>query len=296
MDITELSLPPDQSLTTKGYDEELANISDDVFQPPVVIVSPYPTPKRGILKHASQRGSALVENRITDTYDYRFTSLEQKISKVEDRIDSVKSHCESDIREIKRSLTPARKPSSCAVSVNYHLSGSESKEINHGKNSVVRFRRENFRPLESTGTRVPLQDRTNNDSMRAMKHPDGYHPGNGSPSAEAIVRKGYSALLRAKTVQRRIDEDFEFCHDDRPNASCSQKVDTDDVEAAEVASILTKKSNARLTREGERIDYFENDAKSYLIDKDKFQDYRLHTIRGLLSSSVFCPPSFFLIL
>ena len=274
--MTDLSFPPDQSDFPKVDDDDFNNISDDVFQNPVVIVSPYPTPKRGILKHTSQRGNNMAER--TNNYEHRFANLEQKIHNVEDRIENVKSNCESDIREIKRSLTPVVKHGN--LSSDWASTGSELRSNNQDKASEVSYSQEGFRPLDYTKKRKPLQDRTNSDDAATDAPREISLYAGGSPSKDAIVRKGYSALNRAKTVQRKIDEQFGFCSGGNARERRFPSVDNDDVEAEEVASILKKKNMERLTREGQKLDYIEKDFKANVLTEEKFNDYRMQAVRG----------------
>lgn len=286
MDITDLSLPQDPSNIGDEDEDGFVDASDEVFQAPVVIVSPYPTPKRGILKHTPQRGRPTTGINAGNNYEHRFEDLEEKLSKVEDKIDDVKSICEKDIREIKRNLTPARKPNSLYSDGTV---GENQKRIPH-KGDDVSFSRENLRPFDSAKVRVPLKDRTNGNRVQtSFTARNGSFYGDNSAGKETIIQRGYSALNRAKSVQRKIDEDFDLCLNvDSKKRNNFSSIDNDDAEAAEVASILINEDMTKLTHEGERNECFSDDAKVFLTHKDKYHDYRLTTIRGQHFRILFC--------
>ena len=271
LDITDLSLPSDQSHLPTREEEDVDDVSDEAVQAPIVVVSPYPTPKRGILKHTSQRGNLMAE---TAKFEHRFDNLEQRINHVDYKIESVKSHCENGIREIKQSLTPAKNQGGLSGDIDYRdgVSG-DNREENQIKVNEVSFSQQIFRPFDHTTKRKPLRDRTNSSHIvRDMS----FHAEN-IPSRETIVRRGYSALNRAKNVQRKIDKEFELGLNSNTQKKHFTSTDDDDVEAAEIVSILKTDNNERLTHDGIRIQYME---KSNIPNENRFNDYRLKTVRG----------------
>ena len=275
LDITDLSLPPDQSTFPKEDEEDIDGVSDEVFKAPVVIVSPYPTPKRGILKHKSQRGDSVPGKA---GFENRFDDLEQKINHVDYKIESVKSHCENGIREIKRSLTPAiNQGDALSDRTSCRVVRSKINKVYTSKLNEVSFSQEGFRPFGHATGRKPLEDHTNrNIAQIALGR--SLHAVDNNQSRETIIRRGYSALNRAKSVQRKIDEEFHF-----GLSSASQKkqftlLDDDDVGAAEIENILKTNKTERLRRERENFGYLEKDNHCKL--EKKFTDYRLQTVRG----------------
>ncbi len=110
LDITDLSLPDnaDKRNEFPDEDDQSGDPSDDVFCSPIVIVSPFPTPKRGILKHKSSTlnknkvdKEAAVENYLKD----KFHNLEYKLHEVENRLESVENaYDKSKGIEVKREV------------------------------------------------------------------------------------------------------------------------------------------------------------------------------------------------
>ena len=271
LDITDLSIPIDQSSLPK--EDDIDDVSDEVFQAPVVIVSPYPTPKRGILKHSTQKDKVVSEK---EKVDYRFDDLEQRISHVDHKVESVRSHCENGIREIKRSLTPAIKQFSCSSNVDQcRVVGNRKTYPSQASDDSVSS--ESLRAFDYATKRKPLQDRTNTSNPKIAR--DGPFITDDSESRETIVRRGYSALNRAKTVQQKIDEEFDFF----PNSNSQEKhltsIDTYD---NEIVSILNTDEKGRATFYRNGFHCLEKDCHSNIRNEKRFNDYRLQTARGSL--------------
>ena len=271
LDITDLSLPIDQSSLPK--EDDIDDVSDEVFQAPVVIVSPYPTPKRGILKHSTQKDKVVSEK---EKVDHRFNDLEQRISHVDHKVESVRSHCENGIREIKRSLTPAIKQFSLSSNVDQcRVAGNRKTYPSQASDDSVSS--ESLRAFDYGTKRKPLQDRTNRSNPKIAR--DGPFSIDDSESRETIVRRGYSALNRAKTVQQKIDEEFDFF----PNSNSQEKhltsIDTCD---NEIVSILKTDEKGRATFSRNEFHCLEKDSHSNIRNEKRFKDYRLQTARGSL--------------
>ena len=271
LDITDLSLPIDQSSLPK--EDDIDDISDEVFQAPVVIVSPYPTPKRGILKHSTRKDKVVSEKA---KVEHRFNDLEQRISHVDHKVESVRSHCESGIREIKRSLTPVMKQLSFSSNVDqYRIVWN--RNIFPSQTSDASVSNESIKAFDYPTERKPLQDRTNRSSPKIAR--DGPLSTDNSESREIIVRRGYSALDRAKTVQRKIDEEFDFF----PNCKSQEKhlasIDNYD---NEIVSILKTDEKKRATFARNRFHCIEKDGNINIRNEKRFNDYRLQAARGSL--------------
>ena len=154
LDITDLSLPPEQSNGIENHEsQDTTSESDAAFE---IVVSSFPTPKRGILKHTSQRDTPLVVNP-KNTYENRLENIEEKIGLVENEIEIVKNNCENDIREIKRCLTPAKKlindSQKSKIASFTSEAGKDVAYFNRQSTSLVRP----LSDLKRNGIRQPLQ-------------------------------------------------------------------------------------------------------------------------------------------
>ena len=295
LEITDLSLP----LAPHGTDEknsqnDPSDQSDDVFEAPVVVVSPYPTPKRGILKNNTNRGSS---NRAPkgNEFENRFEKIEEKLEQVEERLGNVVNNYEKDIKEIKKTLTPMKDNFDGLSKENLRSNGFENRMFATGKGLA----NDDNRNCESLGDdflrasadgrdvgRMPLGDRTNYDNHGIKSAENMSNPGNGL-NMELVVRKGYSALNRAKKVSRRIDEDFDLCLE-KPSGVQRRVSKDEDRESAEVADILGSNSKEIVTQEQNVVQYArqESDDGISAIFENKFKDYRLQSIRGMSSFDV----------
>ncbi|XP_065072194.1 uncharacterized protein LOC135696654 isoform X1 [Rhopilema esculentum] len=282
LDITDLSLPPELSNGIENHDsQDTTSESDAAFE---IVVSSFPTPKRGILKHTSQRDTPIVVNP-KNTYENRLENIEEKIGLVENEIEIVKNNCENDIREIKRCLTPAKKlineSQKNKIASFTSQDGKDVAYFNRLSTSLVRP----LIDLKRNGFRQPLQDCTNRSTHSDKGTHDRSLQGSDSSKEESIVRNGYFALDRAKRVQRKIDEDFELCFDTRSRDKNSPVFDNNDIESAEVAKILTANTSERLTREGHRIDFIRANSDIRAPMEGKFREYRFRNVRESLNDS-----------
>ena len=296
LEITDLSLP----LAPHGTDEnncqdDLTEQSDDVFEAPVVIVSPYPTPKRGILKHTTNRGSS---NRApkSNEFENRFEKIEEKLEQVEERLGNVVNNYEKDIKEIKKTLTPMKDNFDGLSEENLRTNDFEKRRFAAGKglanddNSNYESLGDDFLAAFAEGRdvrRMPLGDRTNYDNHGVKSAKSTSNPGN-DLNMELVVRKGYSALSRAKKVSRRIDEDFDLCLE-KPSGVHRRASKDEDRESAEVANILGSNSKEIVTQEQNVVQYagqkFDDGVAASF--ENKFKDYRLQSVRGMSSIDVY---------
>lgn len=290
LEVSDLSLPLAPHRTDETDSQDPTDQSDDVFEAPVVIVSPYPTPKRGILKNTVNRGSS---NRAAkgNEFENRFEKIEEKLEQVQERIGNVVNNYEKDIKEIKKTLTPMKDNfDGLRNRGNLGTNDFDKRKSTAGKGLANNDERSSKGVSDDFGRaftgdsdvrKLPLRDRTNCDNY-GVKNAERMSNLGSNLNMELVVRKGYSALNRAKKVSRRIDEDFDLCFE-KPSGAQRRVSRDEDRESAEVADILGSNSREIVAQEQDVIQYArqESDGGGSRIFENKFKDYRLQSIRGM---------------
>lgn len=290
LEVSDLSLPLAPRRTDETDSQDPTDQSDDVFEAPVVIVSPYPTPKRGILKNTVNRGSS---NRAAkgNEFENRFEKIEEKLEQVQERIGNVVNNYEKDIKEIKKTLTPMKDNfDGLRNRGNLGTNDFDERKSTPGKGLANNDERSSKGVSDDFGRaftgdsdvrKLPLRDRTNCDNY-GVKNAERMSNLGSNLNMELVVRKGYSALNRAKKVSRRIDEDFDLCFE-KPSGAQRRVSRDEDRESAEVADILGSNSREIVAQEQDVIQYArqESDGGISRTFENKFKDYRLQSIRGM---------------
>eukprot|EP00794_Sanderia_malayensis_P017025 gene17025-18739_t len=309
LDITDLSSPEQLGghFDASEDDEDVCQ-SDDVYKPPLVIVSPFPTPKRGILKKHPKRLSPLPgkpgreESQGDEKMDHRtvkdrFRNLETKLIEVESRLENVEYQSRDNEKYplgketvIKTPTTGVQLNSVVATKDTALCCQDQRKPMLEDRSAgmvgpAVRRSDIDGEQDNNIGDRLPLRDVSNMKPDCQCRHQSAARGKEERHfDVDSVVLRADAALSKAKKIQSCVDGDFELFLESSPRADVQRndeiaREEDESRASCEVAGIMQHCMDQPQSQ-------YDQPTRLAALQGDRFHEYRLAGVRDSLNDSL----------